>query len=216
MARVGRKSTVKMQPDGTLAKPANDGLAKLHGLPSFYALIRQGEKFKAVRIVTRKKIKSGVNKGKTIETIESDEDYYKRLWWRIRAGDFVAGENPISMLVHHKTITEDEAREADRLRYLWQKLYGSPEARISAYGEFSGRPDPNTFPEREAAEYDHKTTSLQAWTSKWCLGQVLNMAVFRRPADIAAVKRGLRALVRQDFVPVNWEDHNILKKAVDI
>jgi len=122
-----------------------------------------------------------------------------------RNGTLALSENPISVLLFKRIIGHQEVAEADRLRYLWQKLYGPPEARISAYGEFNGAGDPNAFPEREAAEYDHKTTSLQAWTSKWCLGQVLNMAVFRRPADVAAVKRGLRALVIQDFVPVNWE-----------
>jgi len=206
MARAGRKSTVKMQPDGTLGKPANDDLAKLYGPPSFYALIRQGEKFKVERIVTRKKIKSGANKGKIIKTIESDEDFYKRLCWRVKGGDFKTAENPVSMLVYHKTITEEEAIAADRLRHLRIKLYGSPDAPIGAYGEFNGGGDPNSFPEREAAEYDHKTTMIVEFASRWTLGQVLNFCVFRQPADLKAVKRGLRVLVIQDFVPVNWED----------
>lgn len=149
--------------------------------------------------------------GATPETIKRKAEILsmtgtrKELQWLAINGTLAASENPISTLVHKEIISQAMAEEADRLRFLFTKLYGSPEASISAYGEYNGRGDPNTFPDKEASEYRLKTFQLVAWTDLFTLRQTLNISIFRRPADIKAVKRGLRALVRQEFVPVNWE-----------
>jgi len=122
-----------------------------------------------------------------------------------RNGTLAASENPIDTLLHKKIITQDMAREADQLRHLFIKLYGSPEAPIGAYGEFNGTGDPNAFPDREAAEYRLKTYQIVAWTDLFTLRHTLNISIFRRPADIRALKRGLKALVTQGPVPLDWE-----------
>lgn len=146
--------------------------------------------------------------GATSETLKRQAEVLsihggmKELRHLARNGTLASSENPIDTLLHKKIITQDMAQEAHRLRGLYIILFGLPEARTGAYGEVYGIANDGVFPIKEAAEYHSKTDSLVAWTSRWCMGQVLNIAVFRRPADIDAVRRGLRALVIQDFVPV--------------
>lgn len=190
----GRPRKTQMQPDGTLGKPANDTErdASQDGPPAFYALMRQGERHGVERIKKHRKVKAGPNRGKWME--EGDEDFYKRLRWRAWHGDFKAGENPIDMLLGCGKISEDMARQAHRLRLLWVKQYGPPEASTSSYGRYG---DQRSVTAEEAKEYDHKRRILEA-LGRHTMGHVFNVAVFRRePTDISTIQNGLGALVAQ-------------------